>query len=207
MQGDHADSGKLPDMRPTADPAISAAPARPAAPPHPLDRRWSLHIDGQTYGPYDGHALKGFIAEGRVTPSSHVLREGASDWQLASQDPTLGALFEARRAQPTPPPITAEKRATVVQVTNTIAAPMAYFDDVPGPKSPGIALLLSLLICGIGQMYNGQVAKGFLMLIGSALLWLVLLGWVIWIWSMIDAYQTAKGINLRWSRRLAAGTA
>ncbi|OAS25634.1 hypothetical protein A5481_09160 [Methylobacterium platani] len=79
--------------------------------------------------------------------------------------------------------------------------------ELSGGKSPGIALVLSLVICGIGQMYNGQVAKGILMLLGSILLWLVMLGWIVWIWSMIDAYQTAKAINARMFRLRAAGLA
>ena len=68
-----------------------------------------------------------------------------------------------------------------------------------------IALLLSLLICGVGQMYNGQVGKGIAFLIGCILAWFILLGWVIWIWSMVDAYQTAKRMNLRYQQRILAG--
>ncbi len=34
-------------------------------------------------------------------------------------------------------------------------------------------------------------------------LWFVLLGWVVWIWSAVDAYQTAKAMNLRYMRLLA----
>ena len=54
-------------------------------------------------------------------------------------------------------------------------------------------------------MYNGQVAKGFLMLFGCIILWFLLLGWIIAIWSWVDAYQTAKKMNARYMRRLAAG--
>jgi len=43
------------------------------------------------------------------------------------------------------------------------------------------------------------------MLIGCILLWLVLLGWIIWIWSMVDAYSTAKQMNLRYQQRILAG--
>ena len=66
---------------------------------------------------------------------------------------------------------------------------------------PGIALLLSLLICGVGQMYNGQVGKGIAFLIGCIFAWFILLGWVVWIWSMVDAYQTAKRMNLRYQQQ------
>jgi TM2 domain-containing membrane protein YozV len=73
-----------------------------------------------------------------------------------------------------------------------------------GPKSPGLALALSLILCGAGQMYCGRVGRGFLMLFGSMLMWIVLLGWVIWIWSIIDAYSTAKQMNLRYQQRMMA---
>ena len=98
----------------------------------------------------------------------------------------------------------------MVQITNTIVPPtlphMMMSDEI-GPKSPGIALLLSILITGVGQMYNGQVAKGFLMLIGCVVLWFMFLGWIIWIWSAIDAYQEAKRINATYHRQMAAAQA
>jgi hypothetical protein len=36
-------------------------------------------------------------------------------------------------------------------------------------------------------------------------LWFILLGWIIQIWSMVDAYKTAKQMNLRYMRRLQLG--
>lgn len=27
-------------------------------PPHPLDKQWFVHVDGQTYGPYSGHDIR-----------------------------------------------------------------------------------------------------------------------------------------------------
>lgn len=40
------------------------------------------------------------------------------------------------------------------------------------PRRPAMAALLSLIVPGLGQLYNGQVLKGFLM----ALVWVVLFG-------------------------------
>ena len=42
------------------------------------------------------------------------------------------------------------------------------------------------------------------MLIGCVILWFMLLGWIINIWSWIDAYQTAKRMNATYRRRLAS---
>ncbi len=68
-------------------------------------------------------------------------------------------------------------------------------------KNNFVALVLSLLICGLGQFYNGDVKKGFLMLGGGILggiLSLSLLWWVAAIWSAIDAYNVANGTTPLW---------
>ena len=62
-------------------------------------------------------------------------------------------------------------------------------------KNPVIALVLSLLIPGVGQFYNGDVKKGAVML-GCFLVGIPLSGGVVsfgvWIWSMIDAYNVGS---------------
>jgi TM2 domain-containing membrane protein YozV len=72
-------------------------------------------------------------------------------------------------------------------------------------KSPGVALLLSFLIVGAGQLYNGQIAKGILMFFGAIVLWFMLLGWIIHIWSWIDAYSVASRHRLHWQMALMSG--
>lgn len=180
-------------------------------PPHPLDGEWFVYLEGKTYGPYAGHRLAEFFKEGRIDGATQVLSVGAQDWKNASEDPRLSSIFrQARTYSQLPPPITAAAGATVVQVTNQMAPqPIIFMDDgMPfGPKSPGVALLLSLLFCGAGQMYCGRVGKGLLMLFGAVLLWFIFLGWIIQIWSIVDAYSTAKQMNLRYMRRLQVGQA
>jgi len=63
-------------------------------------------------------------------------------------------------------------------------------------KNPAVSLLLSVLLTGAGQVYNGQIVKGLLMLGSCIVLWGFLLGWIISIWSVYDAYTTAKKINV-----------
>ncbi|HPN38200.1 MAG TPA: zinc ribbon domain-containing protein [Melioribacteraceae bacterium] len=64
-----------------------------------------------------------------------------------------------------------------------------------GKKSPIIALLLSLLVVGLGQFYLGYVKKGFIML-GLAIFFSLFSFGLAWfavaIWSAVDAYSTAK---------------
>ncbi|MET4016307.1 GYF domain-containing protein [Bradyrhizobium sp. S3.2.12] len=193
-------------------PTINSQPKGPEqVPPHPLDGEWFIHLNGDTYGPYSGHRLGDFVKEGRIDGATQVLSVGTEEWVHASEDRRLASLFRpTRQASQLPPPITAASGATVVQVTNQIAPqPVIFMEDgLPfGPKSPGIALLLSFLWCGAGQMYCGRVGKGILMMLGAIALWFILLGWIIQIWSMVDAYQTAKQMNLRYMRRLQLGQA
>ena len=69
-------------------------------------------------------------------------------------------------------------------------------------KNPGVAAVLSFFICGLGQIYNGQIFKGIVVIICYALSWAltyVLIGWlivpVLWIWGIYDAYKNAERIN------------
>ncbi|MDJ0707879.1 MAG: zinc-ribbon domain-containing protein [Leptolyngbyaceae cyanobacterium MO_188.B28] len=69
-------------------------------------------------------------------------------------------------------------------------------------KDPTLALILSLILPGlaIGQFYNGDVMKGIVMLVGALILSFTILGSAaIWIWSVIDAYQVAKGNQSLWN--------
>ncbi len=82
------------------------------------------------------------------------------------------------------------------------AAP-AQFIATRAAKSPGIAAVLSFFICGLGQIYNGQISKGLIMMFTYLVSWmlmLVIIGFfttpILWIWGMIDAYRSAERINL-----------
>jgi TM2 domain-containing membrane protein YozV/type II secretory pathway pseudopilin PulG len=55
-------------------------------------------------------------------------------------------------------------------------------------RSPVIAAVLSFVIAGSGQIYNGQVGKGILILLTS---WLI----IPWIIGIVDAYRVANLIN------------
>lgn len=69
-------------------------------------------------------------------------------------------------------------------------------------KNPGAAAVLSFLITGMGQIYNGQIVKGIcfvvLQLINLALM-SVLIGYVtfflLWVYAIYDAYRNAERIN------------
>jgi TM2 domain-containing membrane protein YozV len=70
------------------------------------------------------------------------------------------------------------------------------------PKNPGIALLISFFIPGVGSLYAGKVNTGVIILVGYVISWIltiILIGFVgilgFWVWGMIDAYQAAQTWN------------
>jgi TM2 domain-containing membrane protein YozV len=71
-------------------------------------------------------------------------------------------------------------------------------DIVYGPepmKSPGVAAVLSAIIPGIGQFYNGDFLRGIFWLIITPGFWIGsggLLGWVCHVIAAITAYHRAK---------------
>ncbi|MBS3652594.1 DUF4339 domain-containing protein [Pseudaminobacter sp. 19-2017] len=183
-----------------------------------------MHTDGTNYGPFTGHQLREFVRDGRMTRDTEVNKSGTDKWCRAGEDKALALLFpsaapaqriahysDSSQADTGNGQVTAAKGATIVQVTNNIApdpkvTPTVILESGEAKaKSAGTALVLSILLCGLGQFYNGQIGKGLLMMVLCIGLWIVMLGWIINIWSMIDAYQTAKAMNERYMRRLAAG--
>ena len=59
----------------------------------------------------------------------------------------------------------------------------------PGPGTSGnvIAAVCSFFIPGLGQLVQGRIFMALIMFVLAGLLWLILLGWVIHLWSVIDA--------------------
>ncbi|TVR28388.1 MAG: hypothetical protein EA390_12150 [Balneolaceae bacterium] len=50
-----------------------------------------------------------------------------------------------------------------------------------------IAALASLFIPGLGQLLQGRLLMAIFMFVFAALLWIILLGWIIHLWSILDA--------------------
>lgn len=71
-----------------------------------------------------------------------------------------------------------------------------------GQKSPFVAGILSLIIFGLGQFYNGQHRKGAILFIGGYIISALLIYFfgyitylIIALFSAYDAYKTAEAIN------------
>ena len=62
-------------------------------------------------------------------------------------------------------------------------------------KNPGTAAVLSLLIPGVGQFYNGDFFRGLFWLIVTPGLWIGsggLLGWICHVIAAVTAYNRAR---------------
>jgi TM2 domain-containing membrane protein YozV len=70
------------------------------------------------------------------------------------------------------------------------------------PKNPGIALLISFFVPGVGSIYAGKTNTGVVILVGYIVSWLLvfvvigiagLIGF--WVWGLVDAYHAARDWN------------
>ena len=71
-------------------------------------------------------------------------------------------------------------------------------------KSPGTAAIASFLFAGLGQIYNGEFAKGLgIMIIQviNVVLMFLIIGFltypIVWILGIYDAYKSAERINAK----------
>lgn len=69
-------------------------------------------------------------------------------------------------------------------------------------KNPGLAAVASFFFAGLGQIYNGDILKGVLLMIVqviNVLLCFFLVGFltypVVWIYGIWDAYKSAEKFN------------
>lgn len=65
-------------------------------------------------------------------------------------------------------------------------------------RNPGVAAVLSLLLPGVGQFYNGDFLRGLFWLIVTPGLWIGsggLLGWICHVISAVTAHYRARVKN------------
>lgn len=73
-------------------------------------------------------------------------------------------------------------------------------------KNPGLAAILSALFSGLGQIYNGEIGKGIIIIVVQVInivLMSIVVGFVtffiVWVWSIYDAHKVAQRINAQGS--------
>jgi TM2 domain-containing membrane protein YozV len=79
---------------------------------------------------------------------------------------------------------------------------MKPFEFQKTDKNPAVAAILSFFFMGLGQAYNGEIAKAVVFLILYAIsifLTFFIIGFVtipiLWIWSIVDAYKSSQKIK------------
>jgi TM2 domain-containing membrane protein YozV len=91
-------------------------------------------------------------------------------------------------------------------MTNGSAPPPSY-------KNAGLAAILSFFFMGLGQIYNGQIAKGIIFIVAYGISWilmLIIIGFIttpiLWVYGIWDAYKSAEKINIELAQRAGAQT-
>lgn len=79
-------------------------------------------------------------------------------------------------------------------------------------KSPILAAILSALVCGLGQVYNGRTVRGVILFVlicivfalgsvlgaltlGLGLVPFAIVGGAIWIFGVLDAFNGSRRVN------------
>lgn len=135
---------------------------------------------------------------GKTFASKYVVASDArcEPQPLASQRPIMASCADPVDAAPVARQQHSEQWYAPSSTAMVHAGSTAISTEVEQPEhQPGMALLLSLILCGTGQMYNGEVSKGIMMMVLCFLLWFMLLGWVVHIWSIVDAVVVAERLN------------
>ena len=144
-----------------------------------------IGLNGIQYGPVDIQTLQDWATQGRVLPGTLVTDLATGRQSAANQLFALQPIFSRPPSMqtmmgngPSPSFPVHGHHGNIVPQTNMSA------------HSPIAAVLLSLLITGLGQIYNKQIAKGILALVLAIILAVCTWGISIlftWIFVGIDA--------------------
>ena len=58
-----------------------------------------------------------------------------------------------------------------------------------------LAALASFFIPGLGQLLQGRLGMAILHFVLASILWIFLMGWIVHIWSIIDAARWSKKVK------------
>ncbi len=105
----------------------------PAATTSPWDASYYVRTNGINYGPYTGHQIKAFIAEGRVVGATLIAAEGDASWRRADQDALFGPLI-GQVAVPQPKPAVLAVRAKLMEAEERASHKFGQRSDGSDPK-------------------------------------------------------------------------
>lgn len=60
---------------------------------------------------------------------------------------------------------------------------------MPGQGSGGnvLAAICSFVVPGLGQLFQGRLLQAIVQFVLAGALWFILLGWIVHLWSVLDA--------------------
>lgn len=140
--------------------------------------------DGMQYGPVDAQTLQSWANTGRVNANTQITDMETGGQITAAQLPFLQSIAIA-------PPAQRPYIAAGNQIPGMIQVPA-------GTHSVGTAVLLALLITGLGQLYNKQAMKGLVILVASVILAVFTCGLSLLLthpFAFIDALMIAQRLN------------
>lgn len=131
--------------------------------------------------------------------------EGGSLQPAAAKEQVVAPVATSSGSAGAEPPVDGGDGPSAATATTPSATPersAGSGERFAEDKNPAVALVLSLLIVGVGQFYNGDTKKGLVMLGVAVVLGPVTAG-IAWlgmaIWSAIDAYQVAVRKTPLWA--------
>lgn len=188
----HPQAGMAPvaSMPPTPAPLAPVPPTQAPIAPYGMN---GPTMPAHAVAPY-GYAPQGAPMQHGMHPMPHMQ-------PMPMQPP-------AYAPQPQPYGMAPYAPQPIVVIQNQVNAPYGAAPYAMAPygyvkrKDAGVAALISFFLPGGGQLYNGQVGKGLAFLavtvVNFCLLFVgigFLTGIATWIWSMVDAHQSAERIN------------
>jgi TM2 domain-containing membrane protein YozV len=141
--------------------------------------------DGVQYGPVDAHTLQSWATTGRINANTQITNMETGEQTTAARLPFLKPDVIG---SPTDQPLYI---VSGIQIPGMIQVPA-------GTHSVGTAVILALLITGLGQVYNKQAMKGLLILLASVILAAFTCGVSILLthpFAFIDALMIAQRLN------------
>jgi hypothetical protein len=119
--------------------ALVPAQRADAQAPLPSSSRYSLSINGQTYGPYGMDQLPQMVQQGTLTGETLVWKEGMAQWAAAGAVQELSPLFSVGGAPPIAPsapaqPVPQQLRRRVEAPAQSAPAPAQPASRQPAPR-------------------------------------------------------------------------
>ncbi len=156
---------------------------------------WYVKHNDKKHGPWSSQQLKQAVTDGVVDATAQVWQEGFEDWQPITKIkglvwpsiPAKTELMPALSHAPqliNPHPVMQQPPAPIqvavsmpMQPQPAISTQQVVHVHMSGGKqwSRGVAMILSLIIPGLGQVYKGQIINGLVWFV------LVIVGYIAFI--------------------------